>query len=101
MGYMPESIDVDFYEERLNISTGYFDSGAIERLSLMDVTRRKYEVARYYVCMSMGNFWQEIRFQCKPTRKQISRIVKEFKLYCKELKAEIAASDEYGRIHDR
>lgn len=89
------------YEERLNVSLGYFSSSAISRIAFSNRMQRKYEQNRFYICMSMGNIWKEVRFPCKPTSKQIRNAVKAFKHYCAKLNAEFKAycdADESGEL---
>lgn len=89
------------YEERLNISTGFFGQRTIELNNFSDGLKRRYLLNRFYLCMSMRNIWKEVRFTCKPTAKQIRQAVKSFKRYCKKLNDEFDAycdADESGEL---
>lgn len=97
-------MDEQYYEERLNISTGFFGQRTIELNNFSESTKRKYLLNRFYLCMSMGNIWQEVRFPCKPTAKQIRQAVKSFKQYCEKLNAEFDAyceAEECGELDDQ
>lgn len=75
-------------DEVFTVHTGYHSAEALSAIKEIINVRERLELKRFYLCLAKNNYWQEIYFQCKPTRKQISKEIRKFVSTVEELNLE-------------